>query len=195
MTKGDQSIFYAIEAKSEGEGAVTQEAAREMSRDLLADRFQLKLHREKRVLPVYSLVVAKGGPKLSQVCEDAATRLTRFTNSGAPPPTGSDQSEASTNAPRMPSGGMRGFSACKQSMAQLAALLTHDLDRPVVDKTGLTGEYSVALQWAPEEDPDRPGGAPTMWTAIQEQLGLKLEPSRDSVEVLIIDHAGKPSAN
>ncbi len=195
MTKGDQSIFYAIEAKSEGEGAMTQEAAREMSRSLLADRFQLKLHRENRVLPVYSLVVGKSGPKLSQTCEDGTTRLARFTNAVASPPPSGDQSEGSTNAQRIPTAMMAGFSTCNQSMAQLADMLTRQLDRPVLDKTGLTGEYSVVLSWARETDPDRPGASPTIWTAIQEQLGLKLEPSRNSVEVLVIDHAEKPSAN
>jgi uncharacterized protein (TIGR03435 family) len=174
MTKKEQSVFYAVEAKAPGE-SVTLEEAREMFRAVLAERFGLQFHRETRPLPVYDLVVAKGGHKLKPPCDNQTTSVSRVAAGGG------------GESPGMQEARLAAIESCKQTIAQLVAHLTRSVDRPVIDKTGLKGDYSFKLSWGAEN--------PTIWTALQEQLGLKLEPSRSPVEVLVIDHAEKPSAN
>jgi len=171
MTKKEQSVFYTVEARAAD--PMTIEEAREMFRAVLAERFGLKFHREARPMSVYELVEAKGGHKLKPPCESQTTNVTRVA-AGA-------ESQGAQEAH------LAGIESCKQSMAQLVAYLRRNVDRPVIDKTGLKGDYSMKLSWGAEN--------PTIWTALQEQLGLKLEPSRSPVEVLVIDHAEKPSAN
>jgi uncharacterized protein (TIGR03435 family) len=151
-----------------------------MLREVLADRFKLKFHRETRQLPVYELTVAKNGPKLRE--PDAARKGTE---------------------PRFaPSAGR--LVASNQTMPALATVLTRTLRRRVVDLTGLEGHYDFVLQWAPDENeaaPLRPSSTapdpngPSIFTAIQEQIGLRLESSRAPVEVLVIDRVEKPSTN
>jgi uncharacterized protein (TIGR03435 family) len=156
-----------------------------MLRTLLADRFQLRLHRETREMSVYALVVAKSGPKLSSepICDRPKVDL----NSAAV-----------------------GMTFCKptESMVQFASQITMESDRPVVDMTGLTGQYAFAVKWTPDSG-DGPRCSPAQagclnetarpdrefFSAIQEQLGLKLEPRKEPVEVLVIDRADRPAAN
>jgi len=176
MTKKEQSVFYTVEAKAASE-TVTLAEAREMFRAVLAERFGLKFHRETRPAAVYELVVAKGGHKLKPPCEGKPTTVT----SVAPGAGRIEAPAADTEAHLV------GVATCKQNIAQFVAYLTRNVDRPVIDKTGLNGDYSITLHWSAD--------SPTIWTAIQEQLGLKLEPSRSPVEMLVIDHADKPSAN
>lgn len=141
---------------------------------LLADRFQLKFHSGIRQLPVFALIVAKGGPKLRAPKTGEAHRLY-------------------TQGP----GQLACFGA---SMSELAAEFSDlGVSRVVLDKTGLTGRYDFSLQWTPD---DSPGDAPlpdpsggSLFTALQEQLGLKLEPQKGPVEVLVIDHVARPSEN
>jgi uncharacterized protein (TIGR03435 family) len=129
------------------------------------------VHREKKEGPVYALVVDKKGPK-----------LTRSTAADSTFSTG---------------GGTRGIRMTfqKQTTGYLALQLSNSggLGREVMDKTGLTGTWDCTLHWVanPLPDSDEPG----LFTAVQEQLGLKLEPQRALVDMLIVDHAEKPSAN
>ncbi|HEV2709950.1 MAG TPA: M56 family metallopeptidase [Edaphobacter sp.] len=166
------SESYDISAVPDGEGEPSIKQWRSMVRKLMLDRFQLKFHYEKRELPVYLLTVAKGGPKLKK---------------GDP------------NEPAGLGGGPGNLGATNASMADLAGLLAHGfLDRPVIDQTGLAGKFDLRLTWTPDEmqaatqSADAPPG---LFTAIQEQLGLKLVSTKAPADVIVIDHVEKPSAN
>lgn len=144
-----------------------------MARKMLEDRFGLVVHRETRELPVYDLVVAKSGSKL----KDSDVKGTHVT-------------------------GRRGsLIATGISTYELAAELAEDVSRVIIDKTGLSGRYELTLRWTPEDGPPpllngQPDtSAPSFFTALQEQLGLKLESQKAPVEVLVIDHATLPDAN
>jgi uncharacterized protein (TIGR03435 family) len=139
---------------------------RPLLQGLLADRFALKFHRETKQLTVYSLVVAKGGSKLK-------------------PHTGAASSSTTTSSASM--------SATKATTAMLATRLSTLLGRTVVDNTGLSGEFDYRLEWAPDKV-EAPSG-PSIFTALQEQLGLKLNSAKGPVEVIVIDSAEKPSEN
>lgn len=180
MAKADPSIYFEIEAKAAGDGTLNLDRAKEMFRSVLAERFQLRFHHETKDEPVYHLVVAKGGPKLSTkplppqgICGDMQARMT---------------------ATRMP-GRITGTCTPNLSMDQLAHNLTHILERPVFDKTGLTGKYAFNMRWSPEGTEPARDAPPAIFTAIQEQLGLKLEPAKDSLEMIVIDRAEPPSKN
>jgi len=153
------SDLFEIDAKYSSPASVAQ--VKLMFRALLEQRFKLSTHTETKPLPVYSLVVAKGGPKLQQA--DASA------------------SRGSGSGPTLVRGTL--------GTAQLAHMLTPVLGRTVIDNTGLNGVYKVDLTWAAD---DQPSG-PSLFTAIQEQLGLKLEPTKGPVETLVIDHAEQPS--
>ena len=144
---------------------------------LLKDRFQLQLHREARVAPIYSLAIAKGGIRSSVL---SATQS---------PQKGITASQ----------GTMLGEAA---SMTQLAYKLSRLFERPVVNNTGLEGNYDFKLQWTPDPPPSAPDGqpvdtsvGPSIFSALQEQLGLRLEATKGPVDVLIIDHVDQPSEN
>jgi uncharacterized protein (TIGR03435 family) len=154
----------------------TPEQVRTMTQRLLAERFQLKLHSETRERPIYALVVAKGGPKI-QAVEDGQART-----SGAPGQ----------------------FEATKITMLKFADMLARFTGQKVVDDTGLKGVYDFTLEWSPEqtkmpapEDGVAAGpSGPSVFTALQEQLGLKLEGRRGPVDILVVDHMEKvPTAN
>jgi uncharacterized protein (TIGR03435 family) len=150
----------------------------QMIQNLLADRFKLAVHWETRNLPVYAIVVSKSGAKLQPTTS----------------PSGSSTSKRGNL-----------LTAKGVDMARLAQVLTRiassDLGRVVVDKTGLAGRYDFTLKWTPDfgqssaaaTDPADSG--PSIFTAVQEQLGLKLESTKAPVQVLVIDHAEMPSAN
>lgn len=158
----------------------------EMFRALLADRFKLVLHRQIRELPVYALVGGKTGLKLQKA--EASSGLSGGSNPG------------------------RAHVSGKVSMPRLADYLSLRLGRPVLDQTELDGAYVIALDWVPDST-EEPGPAPTrqpgvpdggaldvsgpsIFTALQEQLGLKLVATRGPVEILVIDHAEKvPTEN
>ncbi len=158
----------------EGEPNVVQ--FREMLRKLLADRFGLQLHTEQREMDRYAMRIAKGGPKLERT-KSAPDTLPSINGTG----TKTTTSLKITNV----------------SMEDLAQELQDVRDRPVVDETGLRGRFDCTLSWtrddAPTEDADN--SVPGFFTAIQEQLGLKLEPSRGQVNVLVVDKLALPSAN
>ncbi len=144
---------------------------------LLKDRFELQLHRETRTAPIYSLAIAKGGIKSSGL--SATQSPQRGITAGQ--------------------GTMLGEAA---SMAQLAYKLSRLLQRPVVNNTRLEGNYDFKLEWTPDTGPSAPDGrpveisvGPSVFSALQQQLGLRLEATKRPVDVLVIDHVDKPSEN
>jgi uncharacterized protein (TIGR03435 family) len=149
---------------------------RQMLQTLLADRFQLKMHAETKKEPVYALVVAKGGPKLKPPDTAKEPFVSLYRN-------GSPYEEAVSHA-------VRGQNA---TMAQLAAHLGPHFGRPVLDQTGLKGNFDFEVEYA--EGESQAQAAEPLLRALQDQLGLKLETQPGSVEVLVIDRAEKPSAN
>jgi uncharacterized protein (TIGR03435 family) len=167
------SDHYDIEAKAEGDATLTKEQEQSMLQALLADRFQLKVHRETREVPIYALVVGKNGSKMKQSSADAP----------------------GNNFVRAGPGGLH-MEATKGTMDKLATQLAVTAGRPVVDKTGLAGYYAFTLDWAAGNSiPDADSNTPSMFTAVQEQLGLKLEAATGPIEMVIIDRAEKPSGN
>lgn len=182
-----ESDHYDIVAKAPGEVRPNPDEQMAMLRKLLADRFQLRFHREKKELHVYALTVAKGGAKLkeSTVSPDASPE--------GPPPLIFVVSPQSVRLP--------GRNA---TMADLASVLQRAaLDNPVLDRTGLSARYDFDLEFAPDEtvfggalgkgpeDSTRPG----LFAAIQQQLGIRLEATRGAVDAIVIDRVERPSAN
>jgi len=171
------SARFDIVAESEdafprgGTTQLEQEAMQKLLRQrmqaLLADRFQLKVHISTKEMPVYGLVVAKGGPKLQKA-------------------------KVGTGGWSTGPGLIKGDYI---SMASLASMLSSMLDRIVLDQTALPDNYDFALYWTPDDKPNPDSTLPGLFTAIQEQLGLKLEGQKGPVEVTVIDHVEKPSAN
>jgi uncharacterized protein (TIGR03435 family) len=135
-------------------------------RALLADRFRMKAHIEVKELPVYNLVVAKSGLKMKEAVPDQSPGF------------------------RMGLGSIAGQSLF---IGNLVGSLSHPAGRLIIDKTGLTGKYQVDLTWAWGDDPNATG--PSLFTALQEQLGLKLEPAKAPLDVVVIDHIERPSEN
>jgi uncharacterized protein (TIGR03435 family) len=168
------STRFDIVAKSETASGPVQsddfEASQKLTRarlqSLLADRFKLRAHKGTMQMPVYGLIVAKGGPKL-------------------------EESTANTGFSTRPGQ----FICSDETTDDLASLLSGSMDRMVIDQTKLTGSYKFTLKWTPDESPNPSLDLPGIFTAIQEQLGLKLVSTRGPVEMLIIDHIEKPSAN
>ena len=148
----------------------------DMLQPVLADRFQLRVHHETRSFPAFNLVLAKGGSKLKPAVLAPGT------------PAGPCQ---------IASRGEGLTSAHNCWMDAIAHLLWSPSGRTVIDKTGLTGRYDFELHWTPDSVPaDSPlAGGPSIFTAVQEQLGLKLSPSTAPLDVLVIDSAQRPSEN
>jgi len=165
-----------------------QQQQRLMMQAMLADRFKLRVHHERKELPMYALVVAKGGSKLKQ-----ADPNDTYAN-GIKGPDGvahagmMRSSNNSMTAQGIPTG-------------NLALSLSGQVQRMVVDKTGLTGTYDFELHWSPEElhgDSPSDGAStqgPSIFTALEEQLGLKLESTKGPVDTIVVDHVEMPSAN
>ncbi len=145
-----------------------------MVQALLRDRFKLRFHREQRQAPIYALTVLKSGHKL------AAADPAKCTN-----PTGSCGFDGSPSR----------ISGRSVSTGQLAARLARSIGVMVVDRTGLSPLFDITLEWTVEDQFTGRGASasPTIFAAIQEQLGLRLESTRDAVEVLVVDSAEKPS--
>lgn len=160
---------YDIEA-SAGR-SIDRDEMREMLRSLLADRFKLAAHKEERESTVLSLTVAKGGPKLETTEEKKGVR------------SGVDWDE-------------EGIFGERASMAQLAEMLGRTLSRPVTDETGLSGRYNFKLH-VDRQGARAAGEEPhaSIFTTIQEQLGLKLVAKKAKSEVLVIDHIERPGEN
>jgi uncharacterized protein (TIGR03435 family) len=180
------SDHWDILAKTPGEVRPNLDEQMAMLRRLLRERFQLAFHRESKEFSIYTLSVAKGGPKPKE-----STIKPDATPEGPPPlvfvlsPTGA----------RLP--------ARYATMAEFASVLQRSpLDRPVVDRTGLSGRYDFDLEFAPDESvwggtvprPEK-SDLPGLFQAVQEQLGLRLEATKGPVEALIIKHIERPSEN
>ena len=163
---------YEIEAKAEGDGTPMQDQLQQMMQSLLADRFQLRLHRETKPLPVYALVIGKNGAKVRALRDDEALSTGR----------------ESIDLPIQ-----------KSRFVGLFSLVGAYADRPVVDETGLSGNYEHAnlglnnFGLLRREDPV--GAQATLSSALQDKLGLRLEPRTQQTEILVIEHAEAPSAN
>jgi uncharacterized protein (TIGR03435 family) len=194
--------YFTVEAKMSGDQTAE---FRQLSRDgqqqrraamlqaLLADRFKLKAHRETKQVPDYELVIAKGGPRL---------------NEGDINPNGpKDMNGKPIAGSSMGMHGIGNVQAQATSMEQLANFLALPLvgvGRVVKDKTGLTGQYNFALNFAPVlGSAPRPAtdaaplddSAPSIFVALPQQLGLKLQPGTGTIDVLVIDHVERPTAD
>ena len=173
------------------EGSANPDQIKLMMRTLLEDRFKLTMRHESKDLSVYNLVVQKNGPKLTESKVDP---------------------QAGPGGPRRNVRMGRGLVEGQQmSMAMLADVLSKVAGRTVLDKTGLTGTYDVKLEWTPDvgdtpfkglsREGDAPaatsseGSGPSLFTAIQEQLGLRLEAQKGAVEVFVVENVVKPSDN
>jgi uncharacterized protein (TIGR03435 family) len=166
---------------------------------LLEDRFQMKLHRETKELPIYELSVAKGGPKIK--LNDDQTPYKERERGAPPPPPGQRGGQMSRFSMRVGRGSLE---AVAMDIDLIAQTLASQLGRPVLNKTGLKGLYDVKLTWTPDPALQGPGGpdappadpsGPSIFTAIQEQLGLKLDSAKGPVELLVIDSVQRPSEN
>jgi uncharacterized protein (TIGR03435 family) len=177
---------------------------RAMLQNLLEERFGLKLHHAKREIPAYELVVAGKkslGPWLRPSNVDCAAWLADKrprTNAGGPSPV----TPSGKRSACMMIATRRYIAGGTQTMADLAVTLQAMLGRPIIDKTGLTGGWDMDLKWTPTDlkagDGASPAAAdegPSLFTAVQEQLGLKLSPLKESVEVLVIDAVNRPTSN
>ena len=165
---------YDIEGTTDTLGEPSLRQQQEMVQKLLADRFQLKFHRDQRELSVYAIQIAKGGPKLKPAANPDAEPDQEGDGHGT------EQTVTYTSA----------------SMKDFAFGELFFFDRPVVDQTGLPGKYDFSIRYTWDEakstDPNAPPG---LFTAVQEQLGLKFEPTKASVDVFVIDRVEPPSAN
>lgn len=158
---------------AEGEPNLKQQQA--MLRKLLTERFGFTFQREPRTLPIYALTVAKTGPKLTRSQGDP---------DGLPDQTG--------NGGRA----LQDWRFTNNSMDEFAQFLQHPLERPVVNQTGLAGKFDFLLKWTPNDLPATESAAPPgLFTALREQLGLNIEARKSPVEVLVVTHVERPTAN
>jgi uncharacterized protein (TIGR03435 family) len=176
---------YDIDAKPDGEGAPSGKQWKAMIQKMVAERYKLTFHPDKKELSVYVLSVAKGGPKLTK-------------------------SEGDPNG--LPGLFFRGklgdLGVRNANMADFTGLMQSAvLDKPVINQTGLTGRFDFTLLWTPDDSQfsgmgakippptDNANAPPNLYTAIQEQIGLKLEATKAPADVMVIDHVEKPSDN
>jgi uncharacterized protein (TIGR03435 family) len=168
----------------------TADQSRSMLQTLLANRFKLEVHRETREIPVYALLPVRNAPKLPEAREGTCVE---FAPDGTPPP----QSRLApcggfVSGPNLLAGG-------RISMTQFVDALGNIMDRPIIDKTGYTGTFNVRLEFAAQSTrppADAASDRPSIFTAIKEQLGLKLESQKGPVEVLVIDRVERtPTGN
>jgi uncharacterized protein (TIGR03435 family) len=189
------SVPFDIVAKMDSETAARIEkmppgerdtALRRMVQGLLADRFQLKVHHESREIPVFALTVAKGGSKLTAV-------------SGSPIDPSKPRGANDWTGLRNRDGFVEGRDASLKMLVDSLSWKPEIGGRLVVDETGLQGNYNFTLRWTPDDrqsaaDPAQGMGS-SIFTALEEQLGLKLESKKAPVDCIVIDHVERPSAN
>jgi len=177
---------WDIQAKTPGEVRPNLNEQMAMLRELLSERFKLTFHRDPKRMPIYALTVAKGGAKLKE------STVSPDSTPAGPPPLAFVMSPVVVELP-----------ARYASVAEFASVLQRSpLERPVVDQTGLAGRYDFDLEFAPDERlwggllkrPDN-SDKPDLFKAIQEQIGLRLEATRGSVDTIVIDNIERPSSN
>ncbi len=178
-----ESEKFDIVGRPQAAGVPNLSQFRALLRNLIEERFQLKTHRETRNLPAYAVVVGSGGPKMSR----------NETNPNGPPGAGGK--------------GLGVMVFSNTTMSDFATVMQGNiLDRPVVDRTGLQGRFDFTLSWTPDESQYRQAGIqvppapadaklPGLFTAIQEQIGLRFESVTAPVEVIVIDGVARPSEN
>lgn len=230
---------FDIEAKIEGGGPMSPQMIQSVLRQILEERFALKVHRETRELPIYALVLARSdgrlGPNLKPSSPECSTTMASrgrgpapgpdgrggvMVSRGGPPPDGRGGPGRAGGPPAPPDfdapaacgqrmGGFGRLRAGGTTMDDFATFISGTAQRVVINKTGLTGYYDVALTYTPTPDQlpqgAPPPGAPALpsidpdgpgfFTAIQEQLGLKLDNQRGPVEVVVIDSIQQPTEN
>ena len=162
---------YDIFAKTGGMGIIAQEQVGPLLQSLLADRFQLKVHRETRNMAGYSLVIDKGGPKLT--------------------PNTALQGHEGLQTQR--NDGKAVTTATKKPLDEFVKFLGNQLGGIVTDDTELRGRFDFRLEWSYDSDPE--SSVPSIFTALREQLGLRLVRRKGPAEVIVIDSIGKPSEN
>jgi uncharacterized protein (TIGR03435 family) len=196
-----QSARYAINAKTESE--VPQPVMNgPMMQALLEDRFKLKTHRETREIPVYALTVAKGGIKFPRHREGSCVPPPPFDPARTTPPPALQPGQRRCAMLGIPAGPIRTVNAEGITIQQFTRLFLRNvpgLDKPVVDKTGVTGSFDFHLQYANPELRARHGdvsdpAAPSIFTALG-QLGLKLESTKAPGEFLVVDQIERPDEN
>jgi uncharacterized protein (TIGR03435 family) len=169
---------FDVDAKADDETAVAmrnlpgdeeEKQAQTMLQAALADRFKLRVHNESREGPIYELVVAKGGFKLKEAPASEHFRGSSW---------GHDHIQLRTGP-----------------IGRLVFALSDSLGRTVVDKTGLSGNYDIDLKWTPDDQQGTPDAGPTLFTALEEQLGLKLVPAKGPVDTFVVDHVERPTEN
>jgi uncharacterized protein (TIGR03435 family) len=168
-----------------------------MLQRLLAERFGIRLHREERQAPVYLLKVAKNGPKLKPAEEVPQYQSEDERKEAAQKAAqeGMAKMMEANARPGVKTGGQSIYMT-RGTTQRFAEMLRSPLGRPVVDRTQLPGEYSLRLAWNPDNGPQDDSGGVSIFTAIQEQLGLTLEGGKEPIEFLVIDEAQKvPTAN
>jgi len=168
-----RSDRYDVTARPEG--SVHEKQMREMLQSLLSERFHLQFHRQTQEGPIYALLIGKNGPKLQPALE-------------------SDNSGISSNSTAVMT--MKGTHV---TMEEIAASLANRVGRSVIDKTSLSGRFDFELSWVADltlaagtRDPGADVSGPSIFTALQEQLGLRLDSQKGPIEMLLIDHAEKP---
>ena len=154
-----QSVKFDIAAKTGSAVPLTYEQMKPLLQKMMADRFKMTYHRETREVQGYDMVAAKDGLKLTP---------------------------AKPGSPKGGSGGPGTINMPSTTMKSFAGMLTAKLKRPVADKTGAAGDYEVKLRFAPDGDAESP--LPSIFTALREEMGIKLEPAKVPVEMVVIDH-------
>jgi uncharacterized protein (TIGR03435 family) len=176
---------YDVDGVPDIEGQPNSKQMRMLIASALEQRFGLKYHTEQREMTAYTLTVAKGGPKLTAT------------------------SDREGNPGNFLFAGLGKLHTSNMSMKEFChGMQEAVMDKPVVDQTGLTGRYDFNLNWTPDQsqfasfgahipppNPDDPNAPPSLYTALQEQLGLKMDVTKANVDVMVIDHIDKPSAN
>lgn len=196
---GDR-VRYEIAAKVPP--GTTEDQFNLMLRNLLVERFKLVYHYEKKEMQVYALLVAKGGLKM----KESPPRVPEGANDGEPSDPASPRLDKSLDAEGFPkvaapkgggsamtmmANGRARLRSNDAGLAEVVAMLAVQIGGPVTDETGLHGKYDFTLSWVVENNPSADSPGPTLVEAIQEQLGLKLERKKGSVDVFVIDHVEK----
>jgi uncharacterized protein (TIGR03435 family) len=206
------STQFDVNARRDSKPASQQEwfdSVSAMLQPLLHEKLHLRLHRESRLLPVYVLEVATHGPMLHRSREQACNEFVRSINPIPP-----EKRWAPDYCGAVETGPNKRLNHTLDAVGMkiaggpdaLTATLSRHLDRLVIDKTGLSGLFDIRLEWNREatlksihsgiyDAPAFENESPSLFTAVEEQLGLKLTPANAPVEVLVIDHAERPAAN